>query len=316
MSLSENLQNLRKIKNMSQEELAEKLNVSRQAVSKWESGNGYPETEKIISICEIFDCSMDQLVKGKISNDIKSEKNNYDLMMTKAAKGISLGVALILLGVSIMLTILGFASNEQAEEQYALIGVIAVLTGVIFAVPLFIIHGTKIENFKKKNPKIANVYSEDEVEEGNSKYTKNLAIGISIILLGVVIMMLLLGLKTFGEESTIPVATLMYFVTIGVLLIIYSGKMKEKFDIEKYNNENTEEYKKVENKIGRICGVIMLITTIIFLVWGFTLNMWYINWVVYPVYFLGMGIYLKYVVHKLGSISSWWNIVRYSWNYI
>lgn len=44
MSLSENLQNLRKIKNMSQEELAEKLNVSRQAVSKWESGNGYPET--------------------------------------------------------------------------------------------------------------------------------------------------------------------------------------------------------------------------------------------------------------------------------
>ena len=283
MSLSENLQNLRKIKNMSQEELAEKLNVSRQAVSKWESGNGYPETEKIISICEIFNCSMDQLVKGKISNDIKSEKNNYDLMMTKAAKGISLGVALILLGVSIMLTILGFASNEQAEEQYALIGVIAVLTGVIFAVPLFIIHGTKIENFKKKNPKIANVYSEDEVEEGNSKYTKNLAIGISIILLGVVIMMLLLGLKTFGEESTIPVATLMYFVTIGVLLIIYSGKMKEKFDIEKYNNENTEEYKKVENKIGRICGVIMLITTIIFLVWGFTLNMWYINRIVYPV---------------------------------
>ena len=44
-----------------------------------------------------------------------------------------------------------------------------------------------------------------------------------------------------------------------------------------------QEYKKVENKIGRICGVIMLITTIIFLVWGFTLNMWYINWVVYPV---------------------------------
>jgi len=228
---------------------------------------------------------MDQLVKGKISNDIKSEKNNYDLMMTKAAKGISLGVALILLGVSIMLTILGFASNEQAEEQYALIGVIAVLTGVIFAVPLFIIHGTKIENFKKKNPKIANVYSEDEVEEGNSKYTKNLAIGISIILLGVVIMMLLLdGIGKFTIAlSTIPVATLMYFVTIGVLLIIYSGKMKEKFDIEKYNNENTEEYKKVENKIGRICGVIMLITTIIFLVWGFTLNMWYINWVVYPV---------------------------------
>lgn len=283
MSLSENLQNLRKIKNMSQEELAEKLNVSRQAVSKWESGSGYPETEKIISICEIFDCSMDQLVKGKISNDIKSEKNNYDLIMTKAAKEISLGVALILLGVSIMLTIIGFASNEQTEEQFALIGVIAILIGVVFAVPMFIINGSKIENFKKKNPKMANVYTEDEVDEANSKYTKYLATGISIIILGVVIMMLLLGLKTFGEESTFPVAILMYLITIGVLIIVYSGMMKEKFNIEKYNYENTEEYKKVDNKVGKICGIIMLVTTIIFLIWGFTLNMWYINWVVYPV---------------------------------
>lgn len=283
MSLSENLQNLRKIKNMSQEELAEKLNVSRQAVSKWESGSGYPETEKIISICEIFDCSMDQLVKGKISSDIKSEKNNYDLIMTKAAKEISLGVALILLGVSIMLTIIGFASNEQTEEQFALIGVIAILIGVVFAVPMFIINGSKIENFKKKNPKMANVYTEDEVDKANSKYTKYLATGISIIILGVVIMMLFLGLKTFGEESTFPVAILMYLITIGVLIIVYSGMMKEKFNIEKYNYENTEEYKKVDNIVGKICGIIMLITTIIFLVWGFTLNMWYINWVVYPV---------------------------------
>ena len=283
MSLSENLQNLRKIKNMSQEELAEKLNVSRQAVSKWESGSGYPETEKIISICEIFDCSMDQLVKGKISNDIKSEKNNYDLIMTKAAKEISLGVALILLGVSIMLTIIGFASNEQTEEQFALIGVIAILIGVVFAVPMFIINGSKIESFKKKNPKMANVYTEDEVDEANSKYTKYLATGISIIILGVVTMMLFLVLKTFGEESTFPVAILMYLITIGVLIIVYSGMMKEKFNIEKYNYENTEEYKKVDNKVGKICGIIMLATTIIFLVWGFTLNMWYINWVVYPV---------------------------------
>lgn len=283
MSLSENLQNLRKIKNMSQEELAEKLNVSRQAVSKWESGNGYPETEKIINICEIFDCSMDELVKGKISGDIKSERNNYDLIMTKAAKGISLGVALIILGVAIMLTILGFANNEQAQEQYSLIGTIVILIGVVFAVPLFIIHGSKVDNFKKKNPKIANVYSEQEIEEANSKYTKYLAVGISAILLGVVVMMLLIGLKIFAEESIFPVAVLLYLITIGVYIIIYSGMMKDKFDIEKYNKENTAEYKKEENKIGKACGIIMLVATIIFLVWGFTLNMWEINWMVYPI---------------------------------
>ena len=281
MSLSENLYNLRKIKNISQEELAEKLNVSRQAVSKWESGNGYPETEKIISICEIFDCSMDELVKGKISQDIKSDKNNYDLVMTKTSRGIALGIALILIGVSVMMTILGFAS-EGNEEKLALIGVVAVLIGVVFAVPLFILNGTKIENFKKKNPTVANVYSEEELEKGNSKYTCLLAVGISIILLGVVVMMALLGFNVLGE-NTFPVAILLYFVTIGASLIVYSGKMKDKFDIEKYNKENSEEYKKEDEKVGKICGVIMILATMIFLVWGFTLNMWYINWIVFPI---------------------------------
>ena len=70
MGFSENLQILRKMKNMSQEQLAERLDVSRQAVSKWESGNGYPETEKLISICEIFDCSMDEIIKSKLALEI------------------------------------------------------------------------------------------------------------------------------------------------------------------------------------------------------------------------------------------------------
>ena len=283
MSLSENLQNLRKIKNMSQEELAERLDVSRQAVSKWESGNGYPETEKIISICEIFDCSMDDLVKGKISEDVKKEKNDYDSIMTKTAKGIALGISIILLAVSIMLTILGFAPNEQAEDQYALIGVVVVLVGVIFAVPLFIINGSKINDFRKKNPKIANVYSEEETEKGNSKYTTYLAIGISTILVGVVAMMSLIALKVFGDNSCLPVAVLMYFVTIGASTIVFSGKMKEKYDVEKYNKENSDDFKVREEKIGKICGTIMLTATAIFLVLGFTLNLWYIAWVVFPI---------------------------------
>ena len=97
------------------------------------------------------------------------------------------------------------------------------------------------------------------------------------------IMMLLLGLKIGGEESPLPVAILMYFITIGTSIIVYASNMKEKFDIAKYNKENTIEYKEIKNKVGKICGIIMLITTIIFLIWGFTLNMWEINWMVYPI---------------------------------
>ena len=262
---------------MTQDELAEKLQVSRQAVSKWESGSGYPETEKIISICEIFDCSMDELVRGKITFD---KKDNYDLVMSTSAKQVSIAVTLILLGVSIFLTIIGLSPDV---EQFSLIGICVILLGVAFAVPLFIVNGFKIEEFKKKNPILNNIYTENELEVGKTKYTKFTAIGISIILIGVMIMMLLLGLKIGGEDSPLPVAILMYFITIGTSIIVYASNMKEKFDILKYNKENTLEYKEVKNKVGKICGIIMLITTIIFLIWGFTLNMWEINWMVYPI---------------------------------
>lgn len=89
MGFSENLQVLRKMKKMSQEQLAERLDVSRQAVSKWESGSGYPETEKLISICEIFNCSMDEIIKGKFTEDVNREKKDYEGLMSKFSRGIA-----------------------------------------------------------------------------------------------------------------------------------------------------------------------------------------------------------------------------------
>ena len=67
MNFASNLQKLRKDKNMSQEALAEKLDVTRQSVSKWESGVTYPEMDKLISICKIFNVDMDTLVNGDVS---------------------------------------------------------------------------------------------------------------------------------------------------------------------------------------------------------------------------------------------------------
>ncbi|MCL2828917.1 MAG: helix-turn-helix domain-containing protein [Oscillospiraceae bacterium] len=63
MKLYEKLQMLRREKGLSQEMLAEMLDVSRQAVSKWESGQTYPETDKLIAISNIFDVTLDSLVK-------------------------------------------------------------------------------------------------------------------------------------------------------------------------------------------------------------------------------------------------------------
>ena len=81
MKFGDKLIELRKKNGYSQEELAEKLGVSRQSVSKWESNNTYPETDKIIQIANLFDCSMDDLINDKITNvetTYRKNKNNFN----------------------------------------------------------------------------------------------------------------------------------------------------------------------------------------------------------------------------------------------
>ena len=69
MSFGQNLQFLRKMQNkMTQDELAERLGVSRQTVSKWELDSAYPEMDKLIELCDLFSCSMDELVRGDMNS--------------------------------------------------------------------------------------------------------------------------------------------------------------------------------------------------------------------------------------------------------
>lgn len=81
MSFGQNVQFLRKMHiGMTQEELAEKLGVSRQTVSKWESDSSFPEMEKALALCELFSCSLDELLRGDMVSgsedflDIRLEK--------------------------------------------------------------------------------------------------------------------------------------------------------------------------------------------------------------------------------------------------
>lgn len=76
MKFGDKLILLRKKNGLSQEELAEKLGVSRQSVSKWESNNTYPETDKIVQICNIFNCSMDDLINDNITDIEQIERVN------------------------------------------------------------------------------------------------------------------------------------------------------------------------------------------------------------------------------------------------
>ena len=68
MKFGENLYNLRKKEKMTQEELAEKMEVSRQSVSKWENGEAYPEMNRIFELCKIFHCNINELINDNIAD--------------------------------------------------------------------------------------------------------------------------------------------------------------------------------------------------------------------------------------------------------
>ena len=72
MSFRANLQYLRAQRNLTQERLAMLLGVSRQAISKWESEKAYPEMDKLLMICDLFGCTLDDLVLGDVSRPAAS----------------------------------------------------------------------------------------------------------------------------------------------------------------------------------------------------------------------------------------------------
>lgn len=101
MKFGENLYNLRKAAKMSQEKLAEKMEVTRQSISKWENGENYPEMEKIMKLCNIFHCKINDLVHenmvdiDSLDEDIKMSVVKFKEEKQRKVKGISKAIYII-----------------------------------------------------------------------------------------------------------------------------------------------------------------------------------------------------------------------------
>ena len=120
-NLGEKLFELRKAKNLSQEEVAEKLNVTRQTVSKWETNQSTPDFDKIVPLCELFEISTDELLRGKKAELKKEEKRekeekgtelkadtkdmNKDEIRRKSANEISTSIFIYIVSIAVFIVI-------------------------------------------------------------------------------------------------------------------------------------------------------------------------------------------------------------------
>lgn len=81
MSFADNLQAIRKEKQVSQEELAQIIGVSRQAISKWEQGSGYPETEKLLVLAKELNVSLDYLMLGEMNTSANQSASSNNILV-------------------------------------------------------------------------------------------------------------------------------------------------------------------------------------------------------------------------------------------
>lgn len=279
MSLAENLQYLRAREGVTQEQLAERLDVSRQSVSKWESAASYPEMDTLLKLCDMFQVDMDTLLRGSVENSLSEDTAGYDRFMTLYARKIAGGVSAIVGSVALW----SFLSALGLSEM---LGTAMLLLVIAAAAVVFIASSMEEEHFRKKHPVIPDFYTEPQKERFHCRYIWYIAGGVGAILLGVVMMVLAFTVLPEREpyESYIGAAFLAV-VACAVYFLIYGGMLEDKYNIAKYNRQNnpTPEDKSRRRRATTACSVIMILATAVFLFAGLAYYKW--NWaaIIYPV---------------------------------
>lgn len=279
MSLAENLQYLRAREGVTQEQLAERLDVSRQSVSKWESSASFPEMDTLLKLCDMFHTDMDTLLRGSVEQSLSEDTAGYDRFMTAYARKIAGGVSAIIAGVALW-------SFLAARDFPQVLGMTALLIIVAAAAVVFIASGMEEEHFRKKHPTIPDFYTEAQKEQFHRRYIWYIAGGVGTILMGVVLACLgsyALPQNTFYEG--VIGGLFLLIVAVGTFFLVYGGMLEDKYNIPKYNRENnpTPEDRERRRRFITAAAVIMLLATALFLFLGLTYNMWETAAIIYPV---------------------------------
>lgn len=303
MSFGEKLQQLRKEKGLSQEDLAHQLNVSRQAVSKWESQNGYPEIEKMILISDLFQVSLDYLMKEDYEEHENETISSFRLMTQQNIKDYLHFKKSFALGIScsVLLMIIGlFIAVLCADTSYQSIGVFGFLIMVGIGV-FFIIMTTllKESKFKIEREEIKIAFNDlqnlqEQYQHFHKYFTLAIAGGVLLIIVSLACIALLH--ETYSQYENILGAQFLLCIGIAVFLFIYFGILKDAYQFLIHNKAYIKAKKK-EQQIENIYAFTMPLAAVLYMIMGFTQNWWHPGWVIFPLaVFVSMGI--EYFWHR------------------
>lgn len=298
MILADKIIEERKKNGWSQEELANKLGVSRQAVSKWESAGSIPDLQRILQMSELFGVTTDYLLKDEIeeeplneyteTNTIKvsmEEANQYLDMKSKGSRIVANATSLCILS-PVPLIVLGTMTEDHTLVGF---GLVFLLILIAIAVYLFVNYGLRESHMQHLEKEIFETeYGvSGMVRERRDKYeptfTRNIAIGVVLCILSVIPTIMAGVMEVEDYMSGISVGLLLIIVSIGVNILIRAGMIKSSYDTLLQEGEYTIEEKHLKKKTGAFLGAYWCLMVAIYLGWSFWTNNWKFTWIIWPV---------------------------------
>ncbi len=306
MILAEKIVKLRKQVGWSQEELAEKMNVSRQSVSKWEASNSIPDLNKIIMLAEIFNVSTDYLLKDATeapsSLSGSSEINTLQISLEQALEYVenkvsmarlnAKGAFLLVCSAIPLFALLALAETNKLNltpNTASVIGVIIILIMVSIGISFFIrSNHYKSDAFLIENEAFELAYGvhsafKERLQKFTATYNLRLSVGVSMFILSSAPLIFTIMLSGGSDITLITITLMIFMIATGIVII---SPVSAKYDA--YNRILKEgqfeaSYSMRTKRVGKLAAFYWPLLTAIYLAWSFWTMGWGVTWIIWPV---------------------------------
>ena len=316
MIFADKLIDLRKKSGWSQEELAEKLNVSRQAVSKWEGAQSIPDMARIVQLSELFHVSTDYLLKdemeqadgteivqdssaeGPVRTIGMEEANAFLKVKEENSRRVAIAVMLCILSPVALILLAGAQSYgllKWSENAVCGIGLAIMMLMIIPAVGLFIISSMKVSRYEylEKEP-VETLYgvagmARERKERFQPIHSRYLIIGVMLCVASCIPLFLSLILDEDSFVTVAALAAILVIAAIGVMLIVRVSIIQGSYQMLLEEQDYTRENKENNKHYGFISAAYWCLVAAAYLAWSFIGNAWKDSWIIWPVAGVAFG---------------------------
>ena len=303
MTMGEKIVALRKGQGWSQDDLAERLDVSRQSVSKWEGGLAAPEIEKLLRLSEIFSVSCDYLIKddmtlpetaeaapapGPALRQVTREDAETFLALKRAsAKPTALAVALCILSPICLILLGGLSALRPVREEIAVaVGLVVLFAALVPAVALFVTWGGRLDKYEYLEKETfsaapgVTALARAGMDEDREAHSRRMATGICLCVAAVVPMLVCMAVESEFLLSC-GIGLLLAIVAVGVYLIVSASIPWDACQMLLQEGDYAPEQKSA--LVRNVAVAYWCVATAGYLLWSFLTGAWDRTWLVWPV---------------------------------